>query len=212
MSSRPPAPSFANRLKSEAGIAPIVIFFIGLAIALAVIALAAGIYVATKPSTTVTTTPRICGGGTVDIKAHMRGASTGQSYTVNVTATRRCDLGQNCTCGSTSGSFGTPTTPCDQYDGNAGPVTSSDTVAADPLVTNYQKVLSNLREGVWEVQVTIQQPGQPSVTKTCCVLVQSGQTSSLQYWCERVLLPGSPCPDCTTNTTPAGPAGQTPVK
>lgn len=200
-----------DRRKSEAGIVWWVILII-VVVVVAVIVGAGLLYHYTKPSTTVTTTPRTCGGGTVDVKAHMRGASTGQSYTVNVTATRRCDLGQNCTCGTTSGSFGTPTTPCDQYDGNAGPVTSSDTVTADPLVTNYHKVLSNLREGVWEVQVTIQLPGQPTATKTCCVIVQSGQTSSLEYWCERVLLPGSPCPDCTTNTTPGGPAGQTPVQ
>ena len=198
-----------RRLSPQAGI---VWWVVALIVVVVVIIVAAVTYVATRPSTTTVSTPKVCGGGTVNVKAHLRGASTGQTYTVTTTATRRCELGQNCTCNGVTGSFGTPTTPCDQYDGNLGPITSTDILTpAAGIVTDFDKTLSNLREGVWEVQVTVKVTGlSPAVVKTCCVIVQSGQTSSLEFWCQKVLLPGTVCPDCTTNTTPGGPPpGQT---
>jgi hypothetical protein len=58
------------------------------------------------------------------------------------------------------------------------------------------------------VQISVRVQGLTAVVvKTCCVIVKSGQTSSLEYFCQRVLLPGSTCPDCTTNTTPGEPTG-----
>jgi hypothetical protein len=185
-----------------------------LIIAIVVIIVAAITYVATKPSDKVIIEPKNCAGGSVDVEAWLRGASTGTNYTVTTTATRRCDLGQSCTCATIQGSFGTPTTPCDQYQGNAGPVTSTDTVTPAPLVTDFKKSISNLREGVWEISVTVATPGYQSVTKTCCVIVQSGQTSSVTFWCKSLGLPGPggrQCVDCTSSTTPPGPIGLQPV-
>ncbi len=204
--------SLARMRPNERGIAPWLI--VVLIVVVVIIIVAAVTYFVTKPSSTPSSpAPKTCGGGTVNVQAWLRGAATGNNYTVTTTATRRCDLGQPCTCGNIQGSFGTPTTPCDQYDGNAGPVTSTDSVTPTPLVTDFKKSISNLREGVWQISITVS-TGLQSVTKTCCVIVQSGQNSSLTFWCQSLGLPGvggtSTCIDCTESTTPAGPIGLQP--
>src|SRR5882672_10940926 len=104
-----------------------IIWWLVVLIFVVVVIIIAGIaYVATQPHGGGTTTQKHCPGGNIDVEAYLRGAQAGGTYTVMTTANRVCDLGVNCTCGNIQGSFGTPTMPCDVYDGNVGPIMSTD--------------------------------------------------------------------------------------
>lgn len=202
--------SFGARLRSEAGIA----WWVIVIIVVAVIVIAAIIYAATRPSKTPPQ-PIVCSAGELTVRVKgMAGAQAGQSYKVDITVTRTCNVGQaNCACANATGSFGTPTTPCDSYAGNTGPFTTTDMVPpAAGIYTDFEKPFGNLQEGVYEVTVVVSVPGQPAFTRKCCVVVKSGQTSIVEYGCQRVGLPGgvggaATCPDCTSSGSPGNPTG-----